>query len=195
MISVLVVRSARAARESTAVFMNTGALITAVLACGMLACSDHASGDSAKSGAVATDTVTATAATPRSLPVGTNIEASIQEPISSGHNAKGEHVRAIVSRNVLDDGSRVVIPGGAELALTITQLRPARNAGTVDGVVELQLTSITVGRTIYEPKAGVISVPHAQAVGSARPSERDVTVTPGTPITIKLTLPLKISAN
>jgi len=54
---------------------------------------------------------------------------------------------------------------------------------------------MSVGGTTYEPNASVGAVPHTLKGRDAEFVNRDVIVTPGTPITITLIQPLKISAN
>ena len=148
-----------------------------------------------------TETAGAPGAVMHTLAAGTIVEATIQDTVLSRSNATGEHVHAIVSRNVMD-GSRVVIPGGVTIVLTIAQLRPPGNSGDADGVIALDVTSLIVDGTSYQPSASVGAVPHTlkgRAItgheGAANVADRDVFVTPGTPITITLKQPLKISAS
>lgn len=166
-------------------------LISAVLASGLLAafaCSgpdaSHTAGSSANAPANGVGVHT--------LASGTVVQASIQEPISSVDNAAGQQVKAIVSRNVMDGGS-VVIPGGAPIALTINTLHRSTSNGT-GGLVALGVASITVGDTPYVPGASVGPVSHVLEPATSTTGDRDVVVTPGTPITITLTQPLKIAA-
>lgn len=132
---------------------------------------------------------------PHMLAIGTTVEATIQDVISSRTSKGGERVRAIVSRNVLDATGRIAIPGGAAVVLTITKLTPANQTGSVDGVILLTATSVAVGDTTYAPFASVGVVPHTLAPANATPAGRELTVAPGTPITITLTQPLAISAH
>lgn len=165
-----------------------------LLACSACGSNDAANNkDAANSDAIAAGRTAGSDSSALMLPAGTTIQASIQEPISSGSNTTGQHVKAVVSRNVTD-GARVVIPGGAAIVLTIAQLRPANSSGTVDGAVMVDVASVAVGDTTYTPSAKVGPVPHELKPGPATTANRDVIVTPGTPITITLTQPLKISA-
>lgn len=170
-------------------------LFAGLLAFGLVACSGSESKDAAPNGGVASGTTAIPASTARTLAVGTIVEATIQEPISSSSNTTGEHVKAIVSRNVVDDSGRVVIPGGGAIVLTIAQLRPAKDSMAADGVIALDVTSMTVGDRTYEPSASVGLVTHTLRARAATRADRDVIVTPGTPITIRLTQPLTISAS
>jgi hypothetical protein len=171
-------------------------LLGGLLAAAVAACSGSGGDDLANKGGVANTTAAAAAAdsTPRTLAAGTTLHATIQDSISSRSSKTGGHVNAIVSLNVTDEGGRVAIPGGSAIVLTITRLAPATGAATVDGVIALDVTSVTVGATTYKPTAGVGAIPHTLQGRAAAPADRDVIVTPGTPITITLTQPLKISA-
>ena len=170
-----------------------------LLACAVLACDSRSSSEFERndsSGAVATARATGA----RTLQAGTIVHASIQDAVSSRTNAAGQRVTAIISQNVMD-GSTVLIPGGAAMVLTIAQLAPARRPSDADGVIALHVVSLTVGKTSYEPNATVGIVPHTllgRAPGgalTATQTDRDVIVTPGTPITITLTQPLTIAAS
>jgi type IV secretory pathway VirB10-like protein len=120
------------------------------------------------------------------LAVGTTVDATVQDVVSSRSNSTGQRVRGIVSRNVLDAAGGIVIPGGSTVTLTIAKLRPAKNAGADDGLVALALTSVTVGDSSFVSNGDVSSVPHSLAAGIV-PGARDVVVGPGTPISIRLT--------
>lgn len=169
-----------------------------LLACALLAC-DSRSSTFERNEATAAASAAPVSST-RTLQAGTIVQASIQDAVSSRTNAAGQRVTAIVSRNVMD-GATVLIPGGAAVVLTIVRLTPARRPTDADGVIALQVTSLTVGKTSYEPGATVGVVPHTllgRAAGgamTATQTDRDVIVTPGTPIIITLTQPLTIAAS
>jgi hypothetical protein len=167
--------------------------VAGLLAFSVLACSTHEREDAA-----ATHAAADTAALPPgalSLAIGTKVEATIQQSISSGANATGERVKAIVSRNVTDAGGRVVIPGGSEIVLTIAQLRPATGAAALDGAIALDATAVVVGASTYATKASVAAITHTLMPSTSIPANRDVVVTPGTRITLTLTQSLTISAS
>jgi hypothetical protein len=170
-------------------------LLVGLFAFGVLACSRSDSADLASKGeVVASGGAIKPDSTPRTVAAGTIIKATIQQSISSGSNKTGEHVNAIVSLNVFGDGGQVVIPGGSAIVLTIARLEPAIGSGVADGAIALDVTSMTVGATTYAANARVEAVPHTLQGRAAAPADRDVIVTPGTPITITLTQPLKFSA-
>ena len=177
--------------QGTRIARVLGFILLACAACGGNDAANNK--DAASNGAIAGGAGAGSASSALMLPTGTTIQASIQEPISSGSNTTGQHIKAVVSRNVTD-GARVVIPGGAAIVLTIAQLRPANSSGTVDGTVTVDVASVALGDTTYTPSAKVGPVPHQLKPGPATTANRDVIVTPGTPITITLTQPLRISA-
>ncbi|MDQ6718632.1 MAG: hypothetical protein M3Z17_09845 [Gemmatimonadota bacterium] len=129
------------------------------------------------------------------LPAGTMMMASIQQSVLSDSSKTGGEVAAILSRNVVDDAGRTVIPGGSSIVLTIAQLGPAKTGGITDGVVAFELKAMTVGSRSYSPSADIGVVPH-RLVGAETPThDRGIVVSAGTPIAITLTRPLTITAN
>lgn len=160
----------------------------------LVACADDVSADAADT-AGAAGTQTAGAQSAGTLATGTVVDATIQQAISSRTDRAGDRVRAIVSLNVVDAAGRVVIPGGSTVELTIARLRAATSAG--DGEVALVVALIAAGNARYAPSANVGTVAHTlepARTDAAHPTDRDVLVTPGTPIAIRLTQPLPITA-
>ena len=176
-------------------------VVTAIFVLGVAACSSsgdtnrgaRGTNDSARSAALTADSVSRAAAAARTIAAGTAIEATIQEPVSSRSNRAGQAVKAIVSRNVLDAGGAVAIPGGAPIVLTIATLRAARGANAADGSIALTMTSVMVRDTSYAPTTHVSAVAHTLAPIAGAGGDRDVVVAPGTPITITLTQPFKMA--
>jgi type IV secretory pathway VirB10-like protein len=171
-----------------------GVVASALVACAGAGDKTGASAGAAGSSAATADSTARAASAARTVAAGTAIEATIQDPVSSRTNTAGQQVKAIVSRNVLDAGGTVAIPGGASIVLAIAQLRQAKGASATDGSIALSVTSLVVRDTTYTPSARVGTVAHTLAPVAGTPGDRDVVVTPGTPITITLTQPLKISA-
>ena len=178
--------------------MTTNARYLVILA-GLLACGKDKpesarSAASFPAGDSTAYTSGAAASTPGTLPAGTILMASVQQTLSSDRNAIGERVRAVVTQNVVGANREVVIPVGSSVVFTIALLGPAPAGGTADGTLALNLSNITVGKMKYSPSASVGPVPHT-LIGKSGARGRDVVVTPGAPIAITLTEPLKISAN
>lgn len=160
---------------------------------GLLACSSRdTASDTTQSSTIPSSTAATPAVRATTLPAGTALQATIQEPVSSSDSRVGQHVRGILSLNVLNASGHIVIPGGASIVLTIVQLRPAKTTG--DGAIVLGTTSVTVGDSSYALTGTVGAVAHSVKAGPAVQGDREVTATPGTPITITLTHPLTISA-
>jgi hypothetical protein len=142
-------------------------LLAGMLTLGVVACSPA----NAKPEAGSTTTTTTTTARPavtlpaeRTLVSGRQVEATIQDSISSRHNAAGETLRATVSGDVKDAYGRVAIPAGSALTLRITQLEAATNKSDTDGKIALEVSSVTVRGQGYSVNAPVQSIPH-QLVG------------------------------
>jgi len=94
------------------------------------------------------------------LPIGTAIQATLQDSISSRRNKVGDIVEARVARDITDPAGRVVIPAGARVPLTIAELAPAKGKGAADGKLAFQATSVTVNGQTYSLTAQVQPVHH-----------------------------------
>ena len=134
-------------------------LLSAVLALGLAACSSGAAEQKAA------DERTAVVSRPyipseRTLASGTQIEARIQNELSSRRNEAGETLVASVSEDVKDDNGQVVILAGSSVGLTIGQLEPATNKGQKDGKISLSVTSISVRGQSYDISADLEPVEH-----------------------------------
>ncbi len=177
--------------------LTAGTLAFGVVLFGLAACAgtpDNSPGAVAARTAATADSVIQATAAARTVAAGTAIEATIQEPLASGTNIAGQQVMAIVSRNVLDAGGGVAIPGGASIVLAIAQLSAAKGAGTADGSIALTMSSLHINDSTYQPRGRVGAVPHSLAPVTGAPGDRNVVVTAGTPITITLTQPFKLAS-
>ena len=94
------------------------------------------------------------------LPVGTAIQATLQDSISSRRNKVGDIVEARVARDITDPAGRVVIPSGTRVPLTIAELAPAKGKGAADGKLAFQASSVTVNGQTYSLTAQVQPVHH-----------------------------------
>lgn len=166
---------------STAVLVAVGALF--IVACGDDAKRDTASASTARTIAVPR----------RELAAGTAIDATIQDSITSRGNSVGDPVRAIVSRHVLDDSGRTMISAGAMVALRVAALHHG-SAGAADAIVTLAVVSIADGATTYAPSASAGRVGFALRPGKSPLDDRELFVTAGTPVSIRLTNALGITA-
>ena len=91
----------------------------------------------------------APAPTPLSLSSGTVVATTINQEINSKVNKKGETVTTTVASDVTDATGRVVIPAGATITLTITEIRESENKGDKTGKLTLTPTEVAFGGQTY----------------------------------------------
>jgi hypothetical protein len=89
--------------------------------------------------------------------VGTSIATTTLDSIHSRHNLVGDLIRVRVSRDVVADDGRVVIPAGAIVTLAITEIMPAANKGET-GTLILTARSVEIGDANYPLTARASSV-------------------------------------
>jgi len=94
------------------------------------------------------------------LATGTAFEATATREISSRVNKPGEQFTARIGEDVTADNGRVVIPAGAEVTLSIVDLKPAPNKGAKDGTLVVRAVSITINGVTQPLDADVVSVEH-----------------------------------
>lgn len=94
------------------------------------------------------------------LPVGTAIQAEMQDSISSRRNKVGDIVETRVAHDITDPAGRVVIPAGTRVPLTIAELAPAKGKGAADGKLAFQTGSVTINGQAYSLTAQVQPVHH-----------------------------------
>ncbi len=104
--------------------------------------------------------VSPSAATTHTLPAGTEIHAALDDSISSRRDSAGRQITAEVMQAVSDPGGAVVIPAGARVRLTVTQLAPAGSRSASDGQLALRVDAITIGDSVVPVKARIQQVPH-----------------------------------
>jgi len=138
---------------------------------------------------------------PRTLSIGTTIDATIRSEVSSGTHSADETVEAVVTHNIYDVNRRVVIPEGSTILLTISALESAHDQRR--GRISLRGNAITLESTAYPVIARIASTPyvlvaHVMALdppgttGAGRTTDRDVVVAAGTPVVLTLTQPLSV---
>jgi hypothetical protein len=93
-----------------------------------------------------------------SVPAGTVIHAALQDSIHSRLDVAGRTVAAKVMQNVTGPDGRTLIPAGAPVQLTVTQVRPGR--GDRQGALEIRPDSITLGGASRKLEARLQSVPY-----------------------------------
>ncbi len=95
----------------------------------------------------------APAPAPRLLAAGTVVATSIDGEIHSRVNKAGEIVTATVAADVTDASGRVVIPAGAKVTITITEIRESENKGDKTGKLTLTPTEVAFGGQTYSIQA------------------------------------------
>jgi len=93
----------------------------------------------------------------RTLAAGARFDVAATDTISSRTAKAGETFSARVIDDVKNAAGQVVIPAGAHINGTITDVKPAPNPRT-PGTLTLSVTSVTVGGTTYPIDAHVDSI-------------------------------------
>jgi hypothetical protein len=86
---------------------------------------------------------------PLSLATGTVLATTIDREINSRVNKKGETLTTTVASDVKDASGRVVIPAGASVTLTITEIRESENKGDKTGKLTLTPSEVAFGGQTY----------------------------------------------
>jgi hypothetical protein len=95
----------------------------------------------------------------RSLGAGTTLSLAAVDSFSTRTHKVGQTVTARVSQDVKDDNGRTVIPAGATVMLTITELAVSENKSD-PGKLALRATRVTIGGESYEIDGASASVEH-----------------------------------
>ncbi len=95
----------------------------------------------------------------RTLPIGTEIHAALDDSINSRTDTTGRIVTAMVMENVTGSDGRTIIAAGAPVRFSVTRLSPARSKGA-QGRLRLQVEGIGVGGELQKVSADVRPVPH-----------------------------------
>jgi hypothetical protein len=115
---------------------------------------DSAAGDSAPPPA---PSPTATAAS-RTLPVGTEIHAALDDSITSRRDTVGRQVSAHVMENVVGPDGRTLIAAGTPVRFSITRIRPSRSKSS-QGRLSLKADGIALSGQLQPVQAEVRAVP------------------------------------
>jgi hypothetical protein len=83
------------------------------------------------------------------LESGTIVATTIEQEISSKVNKVGETVTTKVATDVTDASGRVVIPAGARVKLTITEIKESENKGDTTGKLTLTPTEVAFNGLSY----------------------------------------------
>ena len=94
----------------------------------------------------------------RTLPVGTEIHAQLDDSITSRRDTVGQIVSAHVMENVRGPNGRTLIPAGAQVRFSITRLRPSRSKSS-QGRLALRADSIALDGQLATVQAETRPVP------------------------------------
>ena len=94
----------------------------------------------------------------RTLPIGTEIHAALDDSINSRTDTVGRVITAVVMQNLTGSDGKTIIPAGAPVRFTVTRLSPARSK-SAKGRLALKLEGIGVGGEVHKVDAEVRPVP------------------------------------
>ena len=94
----------------------------------------------------------------RTLAVGTQIHAQLDDSITSRRDTVGQSVSAHVMENVIGPNGRTLIPAGAQVRFTITRLRPSRSKSS-QGRLALRVDSVALNGQLETVQAETRPVP------------------------------------
>jgi hypothetical protein len=108
------------------------------------------------------DTTTANASglddAARTLPIGTEIHAALDDSISSRRDSVGRTITAQITQSVTGAGGKILIPAGSTVRMTVTRLASAKSKGS-QGSLALKVEGIEVGGQLQNVQADVRAVP------------------------------------
>lgn len=94
----------------------------------------------------------------RTLPIGTEIHAALEDSITSRRDTVGSMVAAHVMENVTGPDGRTLIAAGTPVRFTVTQLSPAKSKGS-QGRLALRADGIALNGQLRPVKADVRPIP------------------------------------
>jgi len=94
----------------------------------------------------------------RTLPIGTQIHAALDDSISSRHDTAGRNITAEITQSVTAPGGKVLIPAGSTVRLTVIRLAAAHSKSS-QGRLRLKVDGIEFGGQLQNVQANVGPVP------------------------------------
>jgi trimeric autotransporter adhesin len=94
----------------------------------------------------------------RTLPVGTEIHAALDDSISSRTDTAGRSITAQITQSVTGAGGRVLIPAGSTVRLTVARLAAAHSKSS-QGRLGLKVEGVEVRGQLQPVQANVQAVP------------------------------------
>ena len=100
-----------------------------------------------------------TASGARTLPIGTEIHAALDDSIDSRTDTAGRVVTAVVMENVTGSDGKTLIAAGAPVRFTVTRLSAAKSK-SAQGRLALRVDGIGMGGQLQRVSADVRPIPH-----------------------------------
>lgn len=119
---------------------------------------DSAVASSGTSRAPAADASGIDDAARRTLPIGTEIHAALDDSINSRRDSAGRSITAEITQSVTGAGGRILIPAGSTVRLTVTRLSSAKSKSS-QGKLALRVDGIEVRGQHQNVQADVRPVP------------------------------------
>jgi hypothetical protein len=94
----------------------------------------------------------------RTLPIGTEIHAALDDSINSRRDSVGRSITAQVSENVTGAGGRILIPAGTTVRLTVTRLASSKSKNS-PGRLGLRVDGLQLGGELQRVQAELQPVP------------------------------------
>jgi len=94
----------------------------------------------------------------RTLPIGTEIHAALNDSISSRHDTAGRTITAEITQSVTGTGGKILIPAGSTVRLTVTRLSAARSKSS-QGRLRLKVDGIEMSGQVQNVQADLRPVP------------------------------------
>lgn len=94
----------------------------------------------------------------RTLPIGTEIHAALDDSINSRTDTVGRVVTAVVMENVTGSDGKTLIPAGAPVRFTVTKLSAAKSK-SAQGRLALRVDDIGIGGQLQRVSADVRPIP------------------------------------
>jgi hypothetical protein len=95
----------------------------------------------------------------RTLPIGTEIHAALDDSINSRTDSVGRVVTAVVMENLTSSDGKTLIAAGAPVRFTVTRLSAAKSK-SAQGRLALHVEGIGIGGELRKVSANVGPVPH-----------------------------------
>lgn len=119
---------------------------------------DSAVASIATSSGPASDASSLDDASQRTLPIGTEIHAALDDSISSRRDSAGRSITAQITESVTGAGGKVLIPAGSTVRLTVIQVASAKSKSS-QGKLAFRVDGIEVGGGLQSVQADVRPVP------------------------------------